>query len=72
MVTGNFNTNIKYNNKIYHIQTEVIRGNVITQVFDGGKIIHSERNKYTNYTDSVKQHKNTEKLVKTGKFIAND
>jgi len=68
MVTGNFNTNIKYNGKIYHIQTEIIRGNIITQVFDGGKILISRKNPFEDYNSSVKQHKEVEDLVKCGKF----
>jgi len=68
MVTGSFNTNLKCNNHFYHIQTEVVSGNVITQVFNGGKTIYSEKNKYISYTESVKQHKNAENMLKNGKL----
>lgn len=68
MVTGNFNSNIRHNNKIYHVQTEVIRGYIVTQVFDGGRIVRTEKNEHSGYADTVQQHKSVEELVKNGKL----
>jgi len=67
-----FNSNIKYNGKIYHIQTEVYKENVITQIFDGGKIVKTYKNKFIDFKSTVNFHKKVEELVSTGNFIKYD
>lgn len=64
-----FNSNIKHNGKIYHIQTEIYKENVITQIFDGGKVLKTYKNKFIDFNTTVKIHKKIEELVSTGNFI---
>jgi hypothetical protein len=68
-MTKSFNSNIKYNGKIYHIQTEVYKEHVVTQIFDGGKIVKTFKNKFTDFKSTVNIHKKAEELVSTGSFI---
>jgi hypothetical protein len=71
-MSRSFNTNIKYNGKIYHVQTEVYKENIVTNVFDGGRVVFSQKNQYVDFKSSITQHKDVEMIVKQGKFKSND
>lgn len=52
MVTG-FNTDIKFNNVVYHIQTEPRKeAGIETTVYVKGAVIHSLRSSYQEFLDS--------------------
>lgn len=52
MVTG-FNTDIKFNNVVYHIQTEPRKeAGIETTVYVKGAVIHSLRSSYQDFLDS--------------------
>ena len=71
-MSRSFNTNIKYNNKIYHIQTEVYKDKIVTNVFDGGRVVFCKKNNYIDFKSSINQHKQVELIVSQGKFQPND
>lgn len=71
-MSRSFNTNVKYNNKIYHVQTEVYQENIVTNVFDGGRVVFSEKNTFTDFKNSISQHKQVEQIVQKGSFKKND
>ena len=61
MVTG-FNTDIKHNNVVYHIQTEPRKeGGIETTVYVRGAVIHSLK---TSYQDFVKSAEYTDEKFK--------
>jgi hypothetical protein len=61
MVTG-FNTDIKHNNVVYHIQTEPRKeGGIETTVYMRGAVIHSLK---TSYRDFVKSAEYTDEKFK--------
>lgn len=64
-----FNSNIKYNNKIYHVQTEIYSNSVVTQVFEGGRILHTLKNGFVDFKSTVNQHKSVEQLVQQGRIF---
>lgn len=54
MITG-FNTNVRYGDKLFHVQTEDSgrqRPHVISHVYHGGTILCSEKNNYEDLLDS--------------------
>ncbi|MBZ4642538.1 MAG: hypothetical protein PWQ25_1667 [Deferribacteres bacterium] len=67
-----FNSNIRYNGKIYHIQTEIYSDKVVTQIFDGGKIINSIKSPFVDFKTTVSQHKKVEQAVLKGNFLKDD
>jgi len=67
-----FNSNIKYNGKTYHIQTEIYTDKVVTQIFDGGRIINSVKSPFIDFKSTIKQHKQVEEAVLKGNFLKND
>lgn len=71
-MSRSFNTNVKFNNKIYHVQTEVYQDNIVTNVFDGGRVIFSEKNTFSDFKASIGQHKKVEQIIQTGNFKKND
>jgi hypothetical protein len=71
-MSRSFNTNVKYNNKIYHVQTEVYKDQMVTNVFDGGKVVFCMKNEYIDFKSSITQHKKVEFIVSQGKFKSND
>lgn len=59
MITG-FNHNIKYQNRVYHIQTEdsgVKNPHIITHVFVGGNIIATRKSDYSALMAATAPHK---------------
>lgn len=64
-----FNSNIRYRNKVYHIQTEIYSDHVVTQVFDGGRILHSLKTGFIDFKSTVQQHKSVERQVEQGRIF---
>lgn len=64
-----FNSNIKHKNRVYHIQTEIYSGHVVTQVFEGGKVIYSLKTGFVDFKATVKQHKGVEQQVEQGRIF---
>ena len=63
-----FNTNIKYKDKIYHVQTEVYKDMVVTNVFDKGRVVFTKRNNFIDFKGTVEQHQSIESKIKKGDF----
>ncbi len=63
-----FNTNIKYKGIIYHIQTEVYKNVVVTNVFDKGRVVYTQKNDFVDFKGTVEQHQSVESKIKKGDF----
>jgi len=84
MITG-FNTDVKHNSKVYHVQTEDKGRNnpkIETLVYMGGEILDSHRTVYDDDRSTLgeediielmeSQHKNVIKSIKLGKYDPNE
>jgi hypothetical protein len=72
MVNKTLNSNITYNGKVYHVQTEIVGEKVLTQVFYKGRVIFSYKGEYVDFQTTTKQHRTAEAAVLKGKVIIND
>ena len=66
-----FNTNVKYKDKVFHIQTEVYKNVVVTNVFDRGRVVFTQRNDFVDFKSTINQHQSVESKIKKGDFQVN-
>jgi hypothetical protein len=63
-----FNSNIKFKGKVYHIQTEVYKETVVTNVFDKGRVIYTQKKDFVDFRTTLAQHQSIETKIKQGDF----
>jgi len=52
---GGFNTNVRYKGRMFHVQTEdsgTANPKIITLLYEGGVILYSKKNDYTQHVES--------------------
>lgn len=65
MVSG-YNTNVQIHNRVYHVQTEVIRGSqfiIASHIYSGGTIIHSQKTSFVHLVGTPDEEKKLNYLV---------
>jgi hypothetical protein len=81
-MVGGFNTNIRYRQRTYHVQTEdggAESPNIITLLYHGGAILFSRKRSYAEHLGSAdresvvrqlmeEQHRNMVQALKAGKL----
>ncbi|WP_041223668.1 hypothetical protein [Deferribacter desulfuricans] len=67
-----FNTNVKHNNKIYHVQTEINNGKVTICVFYNGMVVYRKDDNFKDYKTTLQLHKEVEDKIKLGQILKND
>ncbi|MGA1862563.1 hypothetical protein OWM07_06740 [Deferribacter thermophilus] len=63
-----FNTNVKFNDKIYHVQTEIVNDKVTICVFYNGMVIYRKDAKFEDYKTTLELHKEVENKIKLGQI----
>lgn len=72
MANKTLNSNITYNGKVYHVQTEIVGDKVLTQIFFKGRILFSYRSDFVDFQTTNKQHRTAEAAILKGKVTLND
>jgi DNA-binding transcriptional regulator YhcF (GntR family) len=62
MVQG-FNTDIKVRDSIYHIQTELVGGRIVSLIFQDGAVIADQRTDALNYQKMPRTREELEALI---------
>jgi hypothetical protein len=65
-VLGGFNTNIRYRERVYHVQTEdggVESPNVVTLLYQGGAILFSRRSSYAEHVGAQDREARVRQLM---------
>ncbi|MEF3254687.1 MAG: hypothetical protein K6348_03860 [Deferribacterales bacterium] len=72
MANKTINSNINHKGKVYHIQTEIVSGNVITQIFVKGRVVFTVKDKFIDFATTNKQHKTAEAAILRDKLKLDD